>query len=43
MKKDDAKPGLAGTDKYSVDKTAKVNPKVSSPKDIKEEDEPGKA
>jgi hypothetical protein len=40
--KNHEKEGLAGTDKYSVDKKPKVNPRVSTPSDVKEQKEPGK-
>lgn len=33
--------GLAKTDKYSIDKKPLVNPRVSTPSDVKEELEPG--
>lgn len=36
------KEAIKGTDKYVVDKKPKVNPRVSSPSDTKEESEPGK-
>ncbi len=34
--------GMPKTDKYSVDKNAKVNPRISTPSETKEEPEPGK-
>lgn len=36
------KKGLVGTTKYVVDKKPKVNPRISSPSETKEEPEPGK-